>query len=342
MAVRRRELLAGAAVALAGCTEAREFVEDATPPRGHPLAGETTVTVVNLSDSGHDLETLADEALAFWNENAERYAGFEVEFSRAGPDETPDVEVEFLNSREQLDGCHEYSSENVLGCAPLIREGTRISRPVTAEVVATSRPDGEVRVTTKHELGHMLGLDHESEPAYIMSNRVQDRLPEYEHRIEVLEAFQDGWRARNDGTRAYNEGIARWNDREYERAVEPFDRAVGLYRSIHERVADAEEAATAFEEMVRPETVDRERLREYFETTRTAADRSVEAAEAMRDAARAMADGDRSRARDRQEAANEALEELRNMDVPTPADVARALGLVNDDDLEDDQGPTPS
>ena len=341
MAVRRRELLAGAAVALAGCTEARDLVEDVAPPRGHPLAGETTVAVVNLSDSAHDLEALTDEALAFWNENAEQYAGFDVEFSRVADGESPDVEVEFLNSRAELDGCHQYSSENVLGCAPLIREGDRIDRPVTAEVVATGRPYGEVGVTTKHELGHMLGLDHESEPAYIMSNRIQDRLPEYEHRIEVLEAFQDGWSARNDGTRAYNEGIGHWNDREYERAVEPFDRAVGLYRTIHEHVDAAEAAATAFEEMVRPETVDRERLAAYFETSRTAADLSIAAAEAMRDAAAAMADGDRGRARDHQETANESLEELRALDVPTPADVARALGLVNDDQLEDDQGPTP-
>ena len=342
MAVRRRELLAGAAVALAGCAEAREFVEDATPPRGHPLAGETTVSVVNTTDSTHDLETLADESLAFWNENAPEYAGFEVEFRRAGGEEPPDVEIEFLDSREELDGCHEYSSEDVLGCAPLVREGTRITRPVTAEVVATGRPYGEVRVTTKHELGHILGLDHDDEPAYIMSNRIEDRLPEYEHRIEVLEAFQEGWHARNDGTRAYNDGIARWNDGEYEAAVEPFGRAADRYREIHGHVDDAESAAEAFEGMVRPETVDRQRLGEYFATTRTVADLSIEVAEGMRDAAAAMADGDRNRARDHQETANDTLEELRAVDVPTPADVARALGLVNDDELEDDQGPTPS
>lgn len=337
MAVRRRELLAGAAVALAGCAEAREFVED-TAPIGHPLAGKTTVAVVNGSESTHDLEALTVEALAFWNENAERYAGFEVTFSRVAREEDPDVEIEFLDDRSELDGCRDVNSEHVLGCAPLIREGNQIDRPAVAEVVATDRPYGEVLITTMHELGHMLGLGHDAEPAYVMSNRIEDRLPEYEHRIEVLEAFQAGWRARNDGTRTYNEGIAFWNDREYERAIDPFGRAAERYREIHDHVDAAEEAATAFEDMKRPETVDRERLAEYFETTRRVADLLVGVAEDMRAAAEAMTDGRRLTAQNRQDSANEGLKEVESTDAPTPADVGRALGLVREDDL----GGTPA
>jgi tetratricopeptide (TPR) repeat protein len=337
MAVRRRELLAGAAVALAGCAEAREFVED-NAPVGHPLAGETTVAVVDRSESTHDLAALTVEALAFWNENATQYAGVDVTFSRVARDQDPDVEIEFLDDRSELDGCQEHSSENVLGCAPLIREGNRIDRPVVAEVVATDRPYGEVLITTMHELGHMLGLDHDAEPAYIMSNRIQDRLPEYEHRVEVLEAFQAAWQARNDGTRTYNEGISFWNDGDYERAVDPFGRAAERYREIHDHVDAAEDAATAFEEMKRPDTVDRERLTDYFGTTREVADLLVGAAEDMKAAAEAMADGDRLTARNRQESANEGMREVESTDAPSPADVGRALGLVREDDL----GGTPA
>lgn len=329
MAVRRRELLAGAAVALAGCADVREFVED-NASLGHPLAGETTVAVVNRSRAAHDLATLTDEALAFWNENAPQYAGFEVAFDRVDRDASPDVEIEFLNDRSELDGCQEHSSEEVLGCAPLVREGNRIDRPAVAEVVATDRPYGEVLATTQHELGHMLGLGHDDEPAYIMSNRIQDRLPEYESRVAVLEAFQAGWDARNEGTQTYNEGIRYWNDGEYERAVEPFARAADRYRTIHEHVSTAEEAATAFEEMNRPETVDRERLAGYFETTRTLTDMLIQVAEDMRAAAEARADGNVMRARERQESANETLEDVQSRDAPTPADVGRALGLVRD------------
>ena len=335
--MRRRELLAGAAVALAGCAEAREFLEDNSPV-GHPLAGQTSVAIVDRSESTHDLRALTVEALSFWNENAAQYAGFEVTFGLVAREEDPDVEIEFLDDRSELDGCREHSSENVLGCAPLIREGNRIERPVVAEVVATDRPYGEVLITTMHELGHMLGLDHAAEPAYIMSNRIQDRLPEYEHRVTVLESFQSAWGARNDGTRTYNEGISLWNDGEYERAVDPFGRAAETYRSIHDHVDAAEEAATAFEDMKRPETVDRERLAEYFGTTRQVADLLVGVAEDMQAAAEAMTDGRRLDARNRQESAQEGLEEVEATDAPTPADVGRALGLVREDDL----GGTPA
>ncbi|MEF8807362.1 matrixin family metalloprotease [Natronomonas sp.] len=352
MPMRRRDVLRGAAAgvagaglsaSLAGCTDIQEFAEE-TDPRGHPLAGTTTVAIVDQSDSTHDLEALTDESLSFWTENSQQYAGFEVEFRRVGdesnPDTDPDVEIEFLDDREQLDGCQEHSTDNILGCAPLIRENNRIDRPVVAEVVATGRPSGEVEITTKHELGHLLGLDHDAEPAYIMSNRIEDRLPEYEARTEVLDAFRAGWETRNDGTQAYNEGIGYWNDEAYEQAIDPFERSRDHYRSIRDHVTTAEDAATAFEGMQRPETVDRERLQQYFETTHTVADLLLEAAENMRAAAEAMTDGDRNKARDRQQAATDALEELGDIDDPTPADVGRALGLVREE--LDEGGEEPS
>lgn len=329
MAVRRRELLAGVTVALAGCADARELVDDNTPLR-HSLAGETTVGIRDDSDSGHDLETLTDEAVAFWNENASRYAGFEVAFRRVAADADPDVIVEFLDTRSELDGCQDHSSEQVLGCAPLIYENTRIDRPVIAEVVATGRPYGDVLTTTQHELGHMLGLGHADEPSYIMSNRIRDRLPEYEHRIETLEAFQTAWASRNDGTRTYNEAISLWNDEAYEAAIDPFGRAAEHYRAIHDHVEAAAEATSAFEEMKRPDTVDRDRLAAAFETTHSIAELLVSGAEDMQTAAAALTEGDRSTARKRQQSANETLKEVQSIDSPTPADVARALGLIRE------------
>ncbi|QLD85695.1 matrixin family metalloprotease [Natronomonas halophila] len=354
MTLRRRELLRGAATGmagaglsagLAGCTDVQEFAEDADP-RGHPLAGTTTVVIDDQSESTHDLEAITDTSLSFWTENAGQYAGFEVEFRRVGDgsgDADPDVEIEFLDSREELDGCQEHSTDNILGCAPLIKENNRIDRPVVAEVVATGRPSGEVEITTKHEIGHLLGLGHDAEPAYIMSNRIEDRLPEYEARVDVLDAFRAGWSARNDGTRAYNEGIGYWNDDAYQQAIDPFERSRDLYQSIEGHIATAEEAATAFEEMQRPETVDRERLQRYFDTARTVADLLIEAAENMRAAAEAMADGDRITARDRQQAANDALQELDGIDGPSPADIGRALGLVREEELDEgSDGPSGS
>lgn len=325
--MRRRELLVGVAAAFAGCS-AVDPLEGRRRSSGHPLAGTTTVAVVDRSDGDHDLEALTGEALRFWEDNTERYVGFEVEFRVVEAD--PDVEVEFLNGRRELDRCREYGSDSVLGCAPLLREGHRPDRPVTAEVVATGRPYGEVRVTTQHELGHLLGLGHDDEPAYVMSTRIEDRLPEYRRRIEVLETFEAALETRKDGTLAYNEGIEFWNDRAYEAAAERFERARERYRSVREHVAAAEEAAEAFEGMNRPETVDRERLAAYLEAVRTVAELSADVAENMRAAADAAVEGDDDRVRDRREAAAETLTDLRSVDAPTPSDVAGALGLIRE------------
>ncbi len=340
MHIGRRELLAGVTVGLAGCARVEDFLENATPPDGHPLAGTTAVAIRNQSTSNHDLERLVDESLSFWTENAEQYAGFAVEFERTADEQDADVLITFLETRQQFQGCHENSAEEVLGCAPLIHEGTRISRPVVAEVVSTDRPYGDVRVTTQHEIGHLLGLTHDDAPAYIMSNRIEDRLPEYNSRIAVVEAYEAVWETRNDGTRTYNDGIRLWNDREFAAAVSPFERAADIYRSIFDHIETAESEAEAFEDMSLPETVNRERLAGYFETARHLTELSIEAADDMATASTAAADGDTRTARERQETAEETLAEFQAIDAPTPTDVASAVGLIRDPD-EDQPGPNP-
>ena len=223
----------------------------------------------------------------------------------------------------------------------IARTPDRIECPLTAEVVARRRLYDDVLTTTRHELWHVFGLDHDDDPASIMSNRIEDRLPEYEHRIEVLEAYQAAWETRNEGTRAYNEGIGRWNDGEYEAAIPRFERARERYAAIVDHVAAAETAAGAFGGMTRPDTVDRPRLESAFGTLRTVADLAVTAAESMRAAAEAAANGDRQRARDRRDDASEALEELSSIDAPTPADAGRALGLVRERDEEGADAANP-
>ena len=93
--------------------------------------------------------------------------------------------------------------------------------------------------------------------------------------------------------------------------------------------------------MNRPDTVDRLRLEDVFETLRRVADLSVTAAESMQAAAEAAADGNRQRARDRRADASEALEELSSINAPTPADAGRALGLVRELDDEGANAATP-
>lgn len=328
MDARRRSVLAGAAAALAGCSTIEGLARDVARPDTHPLEGSNTVEIVDRSRSDHDLEALTGEALAFWNENAPEYAGFEVDF-RIG-DDAPDVEIIYVDTREDLQGCHEYASEQVLGCAPLLRVGDRLNRPATVEVVATDRPYGDVRITTQHELGHTLGLDHDDEPAYIMSNRIEDRLPGFEHRIAVLEAQERALRRRNEATGSYNEGIRAWNDRDYERAAERFDRSEAEYRSVLEEVEAARDRAGELEGIERPDTVDLEALREHFDRSERNVELAAEAASEMAAATRARARGNAFEARDRRERANELMDEASELGFPSPAVVAVSLGLIDE------------
>jgi hypothetical protein len=333
MELSRRHAITGVALALAGCSEVRSDVEsraDGVLAGGeHPLAGVTTIAVVDGSESDHDLEALTQDAAAYWSEHAAEYADVDVSF-RLSEEGTADVELVFLDSRTELEGCREHSSAEILGCAPLLTAEHRPERPITVEVVAADRPPGDVRITIQHELGHTLGLDHDDEPAHIMSNDIEDRLPEYERRGEILESFENAWVGRNAGTREYNRGINRWNDGEYGTAVSIFESAADRYRTAGASIETAVELERGFDGMRRPETVDRDRLRSAFESAREWIDLAAERADRMAASAEARDDGDASTARERHEAADDALSELRAIEFPAPVDVAGALGLLRD------------
>ena len=351
MRIGRRRVLSGfgvaSALALAGCTTGVEQVEElaaeAAGLAGHPLEGSSTVAVVDRGGGGaHDLDAIAAEALAYWEANAPEYVGFSVDFELVATDGdgTPDVEIRFVGDREDLRGCQDYHTEDVLGCAPILPEGSRPSLPVVAEVVAGERPYGEIRLTTKHELGHLLGLDHDDEPAYVMSNDVRDRLPEYDARMAVLEAIERTWRHRSEATRDFNAGIERWNDEAFAEAVGFFEDAGEGYEAGLGAIDEAVAETAAFEGMARPETVDSEALADGFERTREVLGLAAQAAGLMATAARAAADGDRETARDRHAEATEALEAKRLADQPSPTEMAIALGLAREPDHPGADGRT--
>lgn len=332
MKLSRRHAIAGAAVALAGCSGMQMgFEEQADGVRtliGHPLAGTTTISVVDRSDSDHDIRALATEAAEFWTDHAEEYADVDVTFEI--DDGSSDIELVFLGDRTELEGCQEHASRDILGCAPLLKPGHRPDRPVTVEIVAAGQPYGDVLITTKHELGHTLGLGHDDDPSYIMSNDVEDRLPEYDRRKEILESIENAWNGRNSGTREYNRAIDRWNDGEYTEAVTRFEASRERYEISIASIDTASELEVGFDGMIRPETVDREALRDQFDRAYEWITLAVERSEQTAESAAARADGDGSKARARLEAAEETFEKLQTIDFPAPIDVARALGLVRE------------
>jgi hypothetical protein len=127
--------------------------------------GERTLTVAIRTPTGDDRDyrSLVQPALSYWNEHAERHAGYPVSFRLVEESSDADVVVAFTDA---VDGCEDV--DEVAGCAPHITDGSQIDRPEVAQVL-TGLADESTVLVVKHELGHVLGLDHDDEPQAVMS-----------------------------------------------------------------------------------------------------------------------------------------------------------------------------
>ena len=333
--MRRRRLLAtcgaGLVTSTAGCLG--DLAEMVSGDR-HPFAGETlSVRIDDGSDTDHDVERNAHEALEFWEEHAEEYVGFGVDFEVVDSDE-PDVVIAYVDTPERCHNVENYS-ERVLGCAPLIRPGRRVRRPVTAIVVAGARPFGKIRVTTKHEIGHVLGLYHDDEPLWIMSNQPADRIPLYETRIWIWETVLEASRLTSEGTGLFAHGAEAWRDGQYQVAEEGFDAARTDFGEARGHLEDATDRTDEFEGHSRVETVDLDGVRSHLDrmTRRMAA--AVDFSEAMAEAAVAARDSDGAQADEQVGKANERLTTFNEIGPTQLRDVAIALGLVRGFDREE-------
>ncbi|MFD1599131.1 matrixin [Halobellus rarus] len=145
-----------------GETPTATAVPDATNPWGtEPIV----VAVRDTAGTGREWTPLVREATEFWESNAERFAGFPVDYEVRPDASDPDLIVEFVDEVPECDG-----ATDAAGCAPLIEDRRQIDRPQTVSV-KTGFSDESTVLVTEHELGHTLGLTHDDAPADVMASR---------------------------------------------------------------------------------------------------------------------------------------------------------------------------
>lgn len=121
---------------------------------------ELVVGVEN--ERNRDVTPLVREALTYWEEHSESYAGYPVSY-RLEPDaEDPDLVIAFVDSVQDCG-----REDHIAGCAPVLTEPRQINRPVRVTVRHGFSNVSTVAVL-KHELGHTLGLTHADEPREVM------------------------------------------------------------------------------------------------------------------------------------------------------------------------------
>ncbi|WP_049985310.1 matrixin family metalloprotease [Halobellus rufus] len=157
----------GQATETADSTSDRPSATPTAIPDGSNPWGTEPVVVAVCDTAGTDREwtPLVAEATAYWETNADRFAGFPVDYEVRPDASDPDVVVEFVDEVPECD-----DSTDAAGCAPLIEDSRQIDRPETVYVRTGFSDNSTVRVL-EHEFGHTLGLTHDDEPAEIMTSQ---------------------------------------------------------------------------------------------------------------------------------------------------------------------------
>lgn len=332
--MRRREFSAACACCLsglAGCTAIDDL--GGLGSRDHPFADSTLgVRIENRGETDHDIKANGREALEFWRTEHSQYLDFSVDFEVV--EERPDIVLAYVDTPEACSEVENYS-ESVLGCAPWIQAGHRISRPVTAYVVAADRPYGSVRTTAKHELGHVLGLGHDDEPREIMSNRPEDRIRLFAVRIEIWEAALEAHTQYIAAVDRLNDGIGSWNDEQFSTAIETFEQSRERFEATADSLQTANDRSDELDADPPLETVDFERLTDDLGRRREQADRGIDLTTELKTASRAARDGESTR--QAIEEANRLLSAFQSAGWEELRTVAVALGLVRGFERDDDE-----
>lgn len=210
-------LATGAAISITGCGKSAENTTPSTsetptksrtqsPSRTpNPYGKDTlTVAVTQQTAARHDMFPLVTESLSYWEAHSERFAGYPIQYSLQPNHSSPDI---LIRVQDTIESCGSHSA-NINGCAPLVTDSP--SLPVTVRI-ATGRGKHWLKRDITHELGHTLGLTHQSEPAHIMSNSIDDRITNYSAKTNALQKYHTANTTRQTAIASWETAKTTWN-----------------------------------------------------------------------------------------------------------------------------------
>jgi hypothetical protein len=150
----------------AGTTAAGTGTSSTHPP-SHVWAGDPVVVALDGSiNDSRDWAPLVENATDYWSGVDQRYLGYDVEFVVRPNAPDPDIRITFVSAVTDCDGV-----ADPVGCAPYYTTRNQVERPAEVQVRA-GLSDDSTKLVTKHELGHVLGLDHGEGPRAVMNHTV--------------------------------------------------------------------------------------------------------------------------------------------------------------------------
>lgn len=263
--MKRREILSTVAmttVGISGCTGG--YTESAPSEEEDTSTSTTTQTtqkpdnpwgklpvIVGLERvaSGHrGINQKVQDTLTFWEDNAETYVGFPMEYAYEPNNSDADITVKV---QEEIAVCGSHDTDyRTVGCAPLIES----TAPETAEIRIVSDLEGETLLRVlKHEFGHTLGLDHGEEPQEIMSDDPELRIPDYQERRDIISAYRDGIDAFSKASEKYNTGSEHYDNEELGEAKNLFEDGSKLAQDGATAFGNAESISLSIEEQLAAE-----------------------------------------------------------------------------------------
>ncbi|QLD90377.1 hypothetical protein HWV07_15565 [Natronomonas salina] len=277
----------------------------------NPYGKETLTVCLNQKvPARHDIDQIVQEALSYWENKSEQYAGYPVEYKYRPNTSDPDVEISLV---EEIRNCGGNSGDGIAGCAHYVQE----SAPSTVEISLVDGYRQEWMTTIlKHELGHTLGIGHGEEPAHIMSDDIEDRIPDYRARNDAIGQYTGFFDPYGNGQDALSNALDAYGRRDYAASESAAIDSANYFETARSRVIDTRRTANRLDESDAYALA--EETAEHIYLLRLTAEETIEMA---REAAY------RGNPEPHRQAAMDYLEKAERYQLHEPSELMRAFGL---------------